>query len=341
MRTKVQLRSALAVVALAASLAAPARARAQAEARVDLTYARGEAAASCPDARAFAAAVAGRLGYEPFQAGAARRVTVVLDRHERAFEARIALVEAGGAPAERRFTSRAGDCAELAATTELALAIAIDPFRAAAPAPPPAVLTPPPAPTPPPPRAPVLAAPPPVAPVTVLPPPPPPAPPGPPIVPEVAAAVVGAIGSAPAAAVGFEVRIGARRGDLSLALEGRADLPASKTLAEGDVSAALLVASLVPCAHWRSFAACALATAGVLRAAGHGLVDARQSTDPWLALGARVAADLPLSGRLALTAHADAVAPLVQTALKVGGAAVWTTPALALSAGLGLAIAFR
>jgi hypothetical protein len=338
MRTRVQLRSALGVVALVASLAAPARARAQAEARVDLTYERGEATGSCPDARAFAAAVAGRLGYEPFQAGAARRVSVVLDRRERTFEARIELVGAGGAPAERRFTSRAGDCAELAATTELAVAIAIDPFRAAAPEPPPAE-------PPPPPRDPVLAAPPPppVAPVVVLPPlpRPKPGPPAPPLVAEVAAAVVGGIGSAPTAAVGVEVRIGARRGDLSLALEGRADLPASTTLAAGDVSASLLVASLVPCAHWRSFAACALATAGVLRAAGHGLVDARQTTDPWVALGVRLAADLPLHGRLSLTAHADAVAPLVETELKVSGAVVWSTPALAFSAGLGLAIAFR
>ena len=153
--------------------------------------------------------------------------------------------------------------------------------------------------------------------------------------------VVGAIGSAPADALGFEVQVGARRGEFSLALEGRADLAASTPAATGTIDATLLAASLVPCARWRSFAACALATAGVLRAAGHGLVDARQSQDPWVALGARLAAELPIHGTLALIAHADAVAPLVQTQLKVGGAPLWTTPAVAFAGGVGLAVAFR
>jgi hypothetical protein len=156
----------------------------------------------------------------------------------------------------------------------------------------------------------------------------------------VAASLVGAVGVAPAAGWGLEARIGARRGELSLAVEGRADFAASQALSSGGVSASLLVASLVPCAHWRNLAACALASAGVLRAAGHGLVDARQVSDPWLALGARLGGEVPLRGPLFVTAHLDAVAPLVQTELKVGEAVVWTTPAVAFAAALGLAVAF-
>jgi hypothetical protein len=343
MRMEVGLRTALAavgVVALAAGVASTARAE---TARVRLEYARGEGATSCPDARAFAAAVAGRLGYEPFDPAAARRVNVTIGRRERGFDARIQMLDAGGAPtAERQFSSRAGDCAELAATTELALAIAIDPFRAAAPAPP----IPPAAPAAdvaPPPARPPTAAPaesPPPSLVVVAAARPEETPPPRPTVVEVAAAVVGGVGAAPVAALGFEVRVGARRGDLSLAIEGRADLPASTPLQTGDVSAWLLAGSLVPCVHWRAVAACALASAGVLRAAGDRLVDARQVTDPWLALGARVATEVPLRARVAFDAHLDAVAPLVETELKVGGAAVWTTPAIALAAALGLAVAF-
>ena len=338
MGTEVRRRSALGLVALAASLGGAARARAQ-TARVDLTYARGEGAGGCPDARAFAEAVAGRLGYEPFQVGATRRVNVAMDRRERRFEARIELVEAGHGPsAERRFTSRATDCGELAATTELALAIAIDPFRATTPPERPAEVAPS---LQPPPGSvaqsatPAVLAPMP-APVTVgresLPPPR--------RVVQVAASVVGGFGSAPAPALGFELRIDVRRGDVSLGLEGRADLPATTSLSSGEVNASLLTASLVPCAHWRSFAACALVTVGVLRAVGNGLLDARQATDPWVALGARLAANQPLYRAVSLTAHADAVAPLVQTELKVSGAPVWTTPAIVFSAGIGLAVAF-
>lgn len=331
-------RSALGTIAFAVGLAGPATARAQTAARpaqVDLTYERSEAAAACPDARAFAAAVAGRLGYEPFQSGAPRRMKVTVDRRERTFDARVELTEPGGArSAERRFTSRATDCAELAATTELALAIAIDPFHSSLPAPPPTAAAPPPAPAPLPPAP----AP---TPATVVVRGTPPVLPGRPVLLGLAAGVVGAIGSAPADALGLEVRGGARRGDFSLALEGRANFTASTAVATGSVSATLLAASLVPCAHWRSFAACALATAGVLRAAGHGLVDARQSEDPWFAVGARLAAELPIHGTLALAAHADAVAPLVQTELKVGGASLWTTPPVAFAAGVGLAVAFR
>src|SRR5579872_1865932 len=115
MRMRVGLRSAFGLVALAAGLAAPSGARADG-ARVRLEYARGEGATSCPDARAFAAAVAGRLGYEPFDPAAAARVMVAIDRRAPSFDARIEMVDARGAPtAERRFSSQATDCAELAA----------------------------------------------------------------------------------------------------------------------------------------------------------------------------------------------------------------------------------
>lgn len=335
MRVRVGLRSVLGVVAFAASLAAPGAARADG-ARVRLTYTRGEGATSCPDARAFGAAVAGRLGYEPFDPTAARKVNVTLGRRDRAFEARIEMIDSGAPPAERRFTSRASDCAELAATTELALAIAIDPFRAAAPAPPPVAPAPPSAA----PAAPVDVAPA-LAPVAIVAAPVTPASPRQAVIFQAAGALVGAVGAAPAAALGLEVGIGARRGDLSLAIEGRADLPASTPLPAAEVSAWLLAGSLVPCAHWRAFAGCVLATAGVLRAAGRGLVDARQVTVPWLALGARLGADLPLSASLSLSAHADAVAPLVQTELRVGDAVVWTTPAVVFAVAVGLAFAFR
>ena len=149
-----------------------------------------------------------------------------------------------------------------------------------------------------------------VAPPTPNPPPPEAAPPRPPITGRAALGVVGGIGSAPVRNLGVTVRVGARRAELSIDVEGRADLPASVPLQVGDVSTSLLVASLVPCVHWRMFAGCGLVTGGALRAAGHGLVDSRQVTDPYFAVGARLAAEIRMTGRLYLVAHADGSAPL-------------------------------
>lgn len=352
MRLEVRRRSVLAILAvlgavgLCVGLVAPAQA--QQPARVRLEYDRGEGATSCPDARAFADGVAGRLGYEPFDAAADGRVRVTVGRPERALEARIEMVDANGkAKAERLFTSRRSDCTELAATMELAIAIALDPFHATAPERATANDSPP---TPPPPASPptpmvlprsdpgpdarsVAAA--------ALPPAAPPRPAVPtPLTWEVVFAVVGGIGSEPVRDLGAEVRVAARRSNLSLAIEGRADLPASVSLQVGQVGTSLLVASLVPCAHWRILAACGLATAGILRAAGHGLVDERQVSDPWLALGARVAVEIRVTSRLFATAHGDLSTPLVETELKVGGNDVWTPPPVAFLGGLGLAVAF-
>ena len=152
--------------------------------------------------------------------------------------------------------------------------------------------------------------------------------------------MVGGIGSAPVRNLGVTVSVGARRVDLSIDVEGRADLPASVPLEVGKVSTSLLVASLVPCIHWRVVAGCGLVTGGALRAAGHGLVDSRQVSDPYVALGARVALEVPVSGKLNLIAHADASAPLITTELRVGGEELWTTPPVSFLVGLGVGLAF-
>jgi hypothetical protein len=272
----------------------------------------------------------------------------MVGRRERALEARIEMVDANGkTKAERLFTSRSSDCTELAATMELAIAIALDPFHATLPERATAADS---LPTPPPPLSPTplvlprsvpgpdvrSAAP------AVLPAAAPSRLPGPtPLAWEVDFAVVGGTGSEPIRDLGAEVRVAARRRNLSLAIEGRADLPASVPLQVGQVSTSLLVASLVPCAHWRILAACGLVTAGVLRAAGHGLVDERQVSDPWVALGARVAVEMRVTSRLFATAHGDVATPLVETELKVGGDDVWTPPPVSFLGGLGLAVAFR
>jgi hypothetical protein len=164
------------------------------------------------------------------------------------------------------------------------------------------------------------------------------APAGPPISGEIGLGVVGGLGSAPVRTLGVAARGALRRSNLSLGIEARADLPAEVPLEVGRVSTSLLVASAVPCVHIRVLAGCALVTAGALRAAGHGLVDARRVSVPYLALGARVRVAVPLGSRVALTLHSDLAAPLTQTELTVGGEELWTTPPVSLTLGLGVAM---
>ena len=90
--------------------------------------------ATCPDASVVAASVGERLGYEPFDATAPDTLKVTVIKKDRGLQARIEMLGSDGkSKAERVLSSRRSDCADLAATMALAIAIAIDPFRATAP----------------------------------------------------------------------------------------------------------------------------------------------------------------------------------------------------------------
>lgn len=326
---------------------------AQVSSRVRFIYERKEGAAACPDEQSIRSGIAARLGYEPFDEAAGTSVRATVERAAGGLEADVQLIDEHGAPkAQRRIVSRRRDCVELSAAMELAITIAIDPLRATRPQPAPSI--PPPPPPPPSPAPPgdanarppaevivVAAAPPPVVqPISQPIPQPISQPIPPPISGRVEVGAVGGIGSAPVRTVGVIARGSARRRNVSMGIEGRVDLPASVPLQVGGVSTSLLVGSLVPCVHLRMIAACGLATGGALRAAGHGLVDARQVVVLYVALGARLYAAVPLGTRLSLGLNADLSAPLTQTELRVGGQELWTTPPLSVSAGLSLAASF-
>ena len=65
----------------------------------------------------------------------------------------------------------------------------------------------------------------------------------------------------------------------------------------------------------------------------------QQVTAPFLAAGARVGLELPLGSILTAGAHADVLAPLTETVLRVNGQPVWTSPAI--SGALGVTIGAR
>jgi hypothetical protein len=329
---RMNLLPAFPALAILTALGGPAGAQAPKHVRLD--YQRQEGAAICPDASAIQAGVAARLGYEPFRDDAEDQLRATIRQNGSLLEARIEMTDArGNVTAERRLVSRRRDCGELASSVALAISIAIDPMgqvhapSASDPASPPPPLTSP-AQAPPQTSTRVSAQ----------------ASPSPepslPVSERLALALVGGLGSAPSPSLGIQISGALRRGPFSLALDLRADLPASSSLQVGEASSSLYLASLAPCLHYRAAAACALASAGAQRVAGHNLIDSRSATDPYLAFGARLAADFPVSARLLVALHGDASIPVTRVSLLVDDAAVWKTPVLVFALGLGVAVIF-
>lgn len=320
--------------ALAALLLAHSAAFAEVPRQVRLQYERQDGATACPDEASIRTGVASRLGYDPFREHADDAVRATVRQSGNQLEARIELRDGqGNLRAERRLISRRRDCGELASSVELSIAIAIDPIG-------PGAATPPSA-------EPAAAAatnggkl---VAPTTTT-----------PASPEVARApapaeslttwltvsALGGVGFAPSPNAGLELGGSLAGRQLSLGVEGRVDLPAHKGLRAGEASAYLLVGSVVPCVHVDRATVCALATAGVRRVAGHGLLDQRSASLLYLGLGGRVGLTLPLGERLALGLHGDITAPLTRTRLEVSDGVVWTSPPVAVALGIGLAMRF-
>jgi hypothetical protein len=100
-------------------------------------------------------------------------------------------------------------------------------------------------------------------------------------------------------------------------------------------------AALVLCRSRGLLLGCALVAAGLLHGAGEGIPEARAATGPWLGLGGRAGARIPLAPALALEVRADVAVPVLRTRLLVGQAAVWTTPAVSGALGLALTRTFR
>src|SRR5690349_907327 len=108
--------------ALAASLAASvARADEPAHARAALDY---EGLEACPDREAFAAAVATRLGYDPFSGGEPAPKTLVVRYRRDGAAISVALrLDA----TDKTIASATGACDEVGAAAAFAAAILLDP----------------------------------------------------------------------------------------------------------------------------------------------------------------------------------------------------------------------
>lgn len=109
---------------------------------------------------------------------------------------------------------------------------------------------------------------------------------------------VGALGFAPRANPGFTAALGYRTDRYALDLEGRRDLQAT---ANGATSS-LFSISFVPCILRGPLGLCAIA--------GSGARYGESSWRFWMAVGGRVAVDLPIVSTLTVGMHLDGLVPL-------------------------------
>jgi hypothetical protein len=332
-----------------------------------LVYSRTADAASCPDEGALRTAVAARVGYDPFFAWAKRTVIANLTRKDRAYVAKIDLVDEQGLDHGARALRTEGPCSDLLDTVALTIAIAIDPqslTRAESPNPvpdpnagpsAPARETPetatPPSPAPPPDSEPARPG---------------PGPSGAPSAESAERPGARGDGASESGAPAVEAFLGAVVSDgvapgpapgvalgsallwrwVSLGVDARIDAPAGETAPTGgSVSSSLVVGTLAPCARfgpWRvPLLACALVQAGSMQSGGSGVSERKTGSALWFASGGRLGAGIRLSSALELRARGDLVLDLARTSLVLDGARVWRADPVAGSLALDGVVHFR
>ncbi|AKU93867.1 hypothetical protein AKJ09_00531 [Labilithrix luteola] len=135
-----------------------------------------------------------------------------------------------------------------------------------------------------------------------------------------------------------------KRGHWSATLEAGGFLPArSESSRGGGANAWLVFLAAAGCGHLgdagRLFA-CGTVTVGDFRAAGTTPLLSRSSESTYVAVGARVGLELPISRPFALVVQLDGTAPVVRQALRIGDELLWKTPVVGgyLSVGVRMSI---
>jgi hypothetical protein len=151
---------------------------------------------------------------------------------------------------------------------------------------------------------------------------------------------LGVAGLAPSPAVGFEAELDVRRSRYSLGLAAEATSIAGGSVdTSGTVQSAFFGGALMPCVHLKWFGLCGRLAAGAEVSSASELTQEKGTqTSPYLAVGARVLAEIPISSILLVRPQVTVEAPILQTALLVGTTQVaWQTPPIAGSVGLQVA----
>lgn len=313
----------------------PARANPSAK----LVFARGRGTEACPSEADFRAAVAARVGYDPFFPWARRTVTTRIDASGDGFRARMEVLDEDGTLlGEKTFVSRDDDCAEVVRTLALAVSLAIDiadARPAATEAEPPRQVPSEPA------SEPLL----PIAHDTPVAPAPGPSRGIANVAPrwqsEGSFTARASAGLSPSPSLGVALGFAVRRSAWSLGLEGRYDAGASGSVEpRGEVAFSHLAGSIVPCFSRGIGLACAFVTLGQVRAETSGIAQPGSDVALFFASGARLGVEVPLSPAVGLRAMVEGgVAPLRHDA-RIGGQDVQRTALFFASLGVGAVVRF-
>ncbi len=284
--------------------------------RFQLEYLRTPGTDHCPDRTSFARGVSARLGTNPFDEESSQRMVVQIRTEGAGLHGQVAVFEGVELIGSREVTSETNDCAELARSLELAVAIAVDPFHAPAEATP---EEPVPVPRPPDPAPPAPAQSP---PFTLL----------------LGIGASGSYGSVPTLAPGGLARVDLGRGRAALVVEGRWEQGSRIAAGSGSLAASLQQVLIAPCLRQGWLDACAWASVGAFRGEGRDLAEPRRLTTLHAALGGRLAARAALTSHLFLLGHVDLSSPLTPTVLLVDGQQAWRSSPVGISAGVGLGV---
>jgi hypothetical protein len=292
-----------------------------------LVYARAPSAVECPDEPGLVAAVAARLGYDPFSPWGDQTIFASVSRMGGDLVGQAQLIDHDGIAQGNREVKVAGaDCGELILALALAISITLDPLHVDVP--------------------PVAAEPEPADVIESEPPPaaaaePPPAAepatsardvakptqrraPGPSW--HARAGVLSAVALAPEVSFGARLGLESRLRRWSLALEGWATLPTTSQVSGGGaIETSLLAASLVPCFEIVSHARlCAVGSLGSFAAQAREVeVPRSQQHVLHASAGARASVAWSVGSWLDLLASADLAATLNRPTFELDGEAVW------------------
>ncbi len=271
-----------------------------------------EAPRDCPDSEELITAVTIRLGYNPFVASAERHADVTIRRLTTTkLQAILEMRMKTRSQGKRQLEST--DCRTLMSSVAAALAFAIDPLAYERPIPASAQTQPASVPQP----QPIAAS----LPMQT---------PRPRV--RVGAGIAGALATAPTPSFGLAIDIGLGWEHVSIALEGKLELPTA-TGSPG-VQSSLAYAAAVVCGHYRFLFGCGRFIAGGLRGAGIGVPDTRAATTFYAAAGIRAGAELKVYGILYIRGYLDFGAVITPTTLRLDDQPIWTTPSVFGAVGL-------
>ena len=235
--------------------------------RFQLEYLRAPGASQCPDRDSFTRGVSARLGTNPFDDQAPQRLVVQIRTEGQGLHGQVEVYDGTALLGRREVTSQTMDCAELAGSLELAVAIAIDPFHAP--------VKPSPSPSEPAPSEPAPSEPAPSEPAPAESAPAESAPAAPaertPFTLLLGLGAMGSMGSVPTLAPGGFARVDVGWGRAALMVEGRWEQGSRIKAGSGSLAASLQQVALAPCLRQGWLDACAWAGVGAFRGESRGL----------------------------------------------------------------------